>query len=205
MLRLTERAVPQALATQVRYCQEAAEAFSTRDRSSGIGVLVSRRRRRGDQPVVEALVVALEMIVRDKLRDREAEVALTERNELVEAFALDREHESLRKGVQIWAAGRELEALDAGGAEDRAERLGEQRVAVMDQVALVSQESVDAVGQVASDLLDPRIVWVAGVAGQAGNVHAAGLEVDDEPHDVADETAEREDLDGEEVGRRDLV
>src|SRR5438105_397792 len=32
--------------------QEAAEALSTHDRSSGIGVLVSRRRRRGDQPVV---------------------------------------------------------------------------------------------------------------------------------------------------------
>jgi hypothetical protein len=81
--------------------QQATEAFSTRDRSSGIGVLVSRRRRRGDQPVVEALVVALEMIVRDELRDRQAEVALTERNELVEAFALDREHESLRKAFKF--------------------------------------------------------------------------------------------------------
>jgi len=31
------------------------------------------------------------MIVRDELRDRNAEVALTERTELVEAFGLDRE------------------------------------------------------------------------------------------------------------------
>jgi hypothetical protein len=38
------------------------------------------------------------------------------------------------------------EALDAGGAEDRAERLGEQRVAVMDQVALASQKPIDVVG-----------------------------------------------------------
>ena len=41
------------------------------------------------------------------------------------------------------------------------------------------------------------------MAAQTGDVHAAGLEVDDEPDDVADEAAEREDLDGEEVGRRD--
>ena len=107
--------------------QEAAEALSTRDRSRGICVLVSRRRRRSDQPVVEALVVALEMVVRDELRDRKAEMALTERNELVEAFALDREYEALRKGVQIGAACWELEALDTCGAEDRAEPLGEQR------------------------------------------------------------------------------
>src|SRR5215813_9234741 len=41
------------------------------------------------------------------------------------------------------------------------------------------------------------------MADHTGDVHAAGLEVNDEPDDVADETAEREDLDGEEVGRRD--
>ena len=40
------------------------------------------------------------------------------------------------------------------------------------------------------------------MADQTGDMHAAGLEVDDEPDDVADEAAEREDLDGEEVGRR---
>jgi hypothetical protein len=111
--------------------QDAAEAFAARDRCSGIDVLVGRRRDRGEQPVVEALVVALEMVVLDELRDRDADVALTERNELVEALRLDGEHEAFRDGVQVGASGRELEALDAGGAEDRAERVGEQRVAVM--------------------------------------------------------------------------
>jgi hypothetical protein len=45
---------------------------------------------------------------------------------------------------------------------------------------------------VARDLLDPRVVRMAG---QTGDVHTAGLEVDNEPDDVADETAKREDLD----------
>src|SRR5215468_11383357 len=70
----------------------------------------------------------------------------------------------------------------------------------MNQVALASQEPIDAIGQVARDLLDPSVVRMAD---QTGDVHAAGLEVDDEPDDVADEAAEREDLDGEEVGRGD--
>src|SRR6185436_12080346 len=37
----------------------------------------------------------------------------------------------------------------------------------------------------------------------AGDVDAARFEVDHEQHEVADETGEREDLDGEEVGRCD--
>ena len=36
----------------------------------------------GDQPVVEALVVALEMVVLDELRDGKAEVTFTERKSL---------------------------------------------------------------------------------------------------------------------------
>ena len=35
--------------------------------------------------------------MRDKLRDREAEVALAERNELVQALFLNREYEALGK------------------------------------------------------------------------------------------------------------
>ncbi|HEX3483392.1 MAG TPA: hypothetical protein VHT91_50625 [Kofleriaceae bacterium] len=38
----------------------------------------------------------------------------------------------------------------------------------MDQVALASQEPVDPIGQVARDLLDPRVVRMAG---QTGDVH----------------------------------
>src|SRR5262245_15133012 len=125
---------------------------------------------------------------------------LTEGNELVEALGFEREHEAFRHGIQIRALRRQLEALGARGSEDRAKRRGEQRVAVMNQVALAAQEPVDAVGQVARDLLNPRVVRIAD---QTGDVHAARLEVDDEPDNVADETAERENLDGEEVGRGD--
>ncbi len=58
--------------------QQAIEAFATRDGRSWSGVVGDRRGQRGDQPVVEALVVTLAMVVLDELRDRKPEVALTE-------------------------------------------------------------------------------------------------------------------------------
>jgi hypothetical protein len=58
--------------------QDAAEVFSTRDRRNRIGILVGGSGGRGDQPIVEALMVALEMVMLDELRDREEKVALTE-------------------------------------------------------------------------------------------------------------------------------
>jgi hypothetical protein len=61
--------------------QEAAEPLPALDRCNRIGVVVGRRDDRAEQPIVEALVIALEMVVRDELRDREAEVALAKRNE----------------------------------------------------------------------------------------------------------------------------
>ena len=172
--------------------QDAAEARATCDRCGRIVVLVGRRRNRGDQPVVEALVVALEVIVLDELGDREAEVALAEGNELVEALGLDGEHEAFRERVQVWTSSGELEALDTCSAENRVERVGEQRVAVVKQVALALQKAVDVVDEVARDLLEPCAVRFAD---HAGDLNAATLEVDHEQDDVSDETAKREDLD----------
>ena len=53
-------------------------------------------------------MVALEMIVLDELRDRDVEVALSERNVLVEALGLDREHEAFSHGIQVGVCGGSL-------------------------------------------------------------------------------------------------
>jgi hypothetical protein len=55
--------------------QDAAETFATRNRRSRIGVLVGCHRDRRDQPIVQSLVIAFEVVVLDELRDREAKVA----------------------------------------------------------------------------------------------------------------------------------
>ena len=62
------------------------------------------RGRPRDQPIVESLVIPFEMIVRDKLDDRASEVLLPQRNHAIQAFLLDRPHESL--GVRIRVGGR---------------------------------------------------------------------------------------------------
>jgi hypothetical protein len=79
---------------------------------------------------------------------------------------------------------RELEARDACSAENRAERVREQRVAVVKHVALALEKAVDVVDEVARDSLDPGAVRLAD---HAGDVDAARFEVDHEQHDVADD------------------
>jgi hypothetical protein len=61
--------------------QDATESFATRDRCSGSDVLVGRAATAGAIGC-RRLVVALEMVVVDKFRDRNTEVEFTERSEL---------------------------------------------------------------------------------------------------------------------------
>ncbi len=74
--------------------------------------------------------------------------------------------------------GGQLEAVHASRAEELPELVSEQRVAIVDEVALAPEEPIDVVGEVAGDLLHPE-------------------------NEVADQATEREHLDGEEVRRRD--
>ena len=57
---------------------------------------------------------------------------------------------------------------------------GEQRVAIMNQVALAIQDSVDGIGQIPADLAHPQAV---GSGRDAGNLHLARRQLDEEQHD----------------------
>src|SRR6266542_4360724 len=85
-------------------------------------------------------------------------------------------------------------------AEELPELVGEQGVAIVDEVALAHEEPIDVVGEVAGDLLHPGAVRLAD---DACDLDASRLDVDDEENEVADQATEREHLDGEEVRRRD--
>ena len=75
-------------------------------------------------------------------------------------------------------------ALHADRLEEVAEVLGEQRVAVVHEVALPGHEAIDAVREVSRDLLHPGAVRLAH---DAGDLDAARLDVDDEEDEVANE------------------
>ena len=77
---------------------------------------------------------------------------LTEDHQSIEAFRLDPENESLRVGIQIRAPRRESHRLDAGLLEQLPEVLRIQRIPVVDQEPLVTQEPAEVVDQVPRQL-----------------------------------------------------
>ena len=88
-----------------------------------------------DEAIVDPLVIALAVVVRDVLAHRSPKVRFTNRNDLCQALGLDRSHESLRVRVQIGAPAREPYRMDTGALERCPKQLCEQRIAVVDQVA----------------------------------------------------------------------
>jgi hypothetical protein len=173
---------------------QAAEAFSPRHRRA----VVRGCGRRRDQPVLKPLVVALEVIVLDELADGETEVPFTERDQLVQAVALDGQHEPLGEGVEVRAVRRQLQASDASRAKDVRELLREERVSVVDQKPLAGQEAIDPISQIARHLLHPSAMRLPH---DAADLHSSGFDVDDEEHKGANEARERQHLHGEEVDR----
>ncbi len=89
-------------------------------------------------------MVALPVVVLDVLLDRIPKVPLAQWNHLVEALRFDREYESFGVGIQIRTSRRQSQGLYAATAQDAAEALGEQRVAVENEVTFAEQETVEA-------------------------------------------------------------
>jgi hypothetical protein len=96
-----------------------------------LNAVVARRlgRSRRDQLIVQALMVALMMIVLDEFVDSSPERPFTDENHPVQTGFLDRPDEPLRERVEIRRTGRQADHLHAGGGERLAERQGEQRIA----------------------------------------------------------------------------
>jgi hypothetical protein len=76
----------------------------------------------------------------------------------------------------------------------------EQRVSVHDEVALAKAKALDRVGQVASHLQHPRFVRLVN---NTRELDATTRQVDDEESMKADQSRERNGLNGEEVHGRD--
>jgi hypothetical protein len=102
-----------------------------------------------DELVAERLVIAFGLIVRDVLVDDLTQVAFAERDDASQALAANRAHEALGVGVQVWGSRRQPHTLDAARCEQRAESVSEQRVAIHDEVAMLEQEAINGVSQVA--------------------------------------------------------
>jgi hypothetical protein len=126
--------------------QQAAESFA-----AGEGrVVVSRRRQRCEQFAVDALMVALEVVVLDEFSDGALKMSLNEQH-FVQALALDRQHEPLGVRVQVRTVRRQLDVFDARAAEYLAELMREERIAIVDVPAgsiALTWNAADAIIQV---------------------------------------------------------
>jgi hypothetical protein len=148
-----------------------------------------RWRRTCDESIAEALVVSLEKEMLDILRDDISEVPLAERHDSVETLDSNRTDKPFSVGIQIRATRRELDALHASGFQNLGKPLGEQRIAVMNQIADTAEKPIDRVSEMASNLFGP-----------ADMRHASRGQLDDKHHPIAHDAESREHFDGEEVG-----
>jgi hypothetical protein len=88
------------------------------------------------------------MIVRHVLQDRPAEMPLAKRHHSLQTLALDREHKSLRKGIQIRTPCRQTHYLHAASLYDPPKRPGAERITVHEQIPLPYEEAIDRVDQI---------------------------------------------------------
>src|ERR1700723_2160086 len=176
---------------EVDQASEPLPSFDAADRGDRIGG------REGDD-VAEALMVALGVVVLHKLAQHGAQMTLAERDDMPEALLLDRSNEPLGVSVEVRAVRRKAQQVHPRRLQGGPEVRGVEGIAIDDEVPEARQRTGRGVGEVAGDLRHPSAV---GHAGDAGDVNASGLEVDDERHEVAHETPARERLDAEEVRR----
>jgi hypothetical protein len=92
--------------------------------------------------------------------------------------------------------------LDAGLCQQAGELAREQRIPIMDEIAVCFQEAVLAVGDVAGDLLHPQAVWRFG---DSADLHAPGSDLDKEEDHEALQAVLRPDFDCEEISGDNLV
>ena len=145
-------------------------------------------------------MIALRVVVLDVLTDQLSKVTFADRNDLCQAFRLDRSNESLGVGIQIRAAARELHRTHPRALERLSERPREERIAVVNEVAAVKKEAVLAVREIPSDLGHPSAVRRIG---DPSDLDLARLQIDHEESEESNETSPRDHFDGEEVGGGD--
>src|SRR5258708_19839374 len=111
-------------------------------------------------------------------------------------FAFYGAHPSLREGIQIRAAWRELQALHTSCGQARAEFSAELGIAVVEHIAMAEQISRFVVHCVASHLGHPLL---RGMTRDASQAYAPGLQMQEDQNVVRPQAPPRQALDREAV------
>ena len=118
--------------------KHAAESFT----ALNLAIRVADILRGIDELIVEALVVALFVIMVHERGSRSKERTLVKENHLLEALAFDRAHKSLAVSIQIRAARRQPQGLGAAITQHRSEGVTEFAIPIHDDEPLASENTI---------------------------------------------------------------
>lgn len=116
----------------------------------------------------------------DELRDEMVEMILAERNEMVEAFGLDRLHKSFDPGIQVGRTNRQLFALNSRVLQGCPELGREFCVAIVDQLSRSMLAAFGLLDELPGPFGHPLR---AGVAGALGDDDFSGFQVHEDQHE----------------------
>jgi hypothetical protein len=132
--------------------------------------------------------------------DGVSQVPLTDWDDAIEALTLDRSYKPLRIRIQVRTPWREFDGAHSMRLEHINYGLGEERISVMDQVLVVTQESIEPVELAAQRVAYPLAVRLIT---DTRDLDAASSEINHKEHMEPGEPFPCPNLDGEEVHRGD--
>ena len=115
--------------------------------------LASNRHLWLNQLIAKTLMIPLGMIMRQILRQHNAQRLLTQDDHLMKYFLPDRTHKPLTVGIEIQTPWGQDDWLDAAGAQYPVKAMHQFFISVVDQLSCAQQEPIEGIGQLAGTLL----------------------------------------------------
>jgi len=137
------------------------------------------------------------VVVAEVLDEQRLEMSSRDDEEVIEALLADGPHEPLGESVRPRRGDRGSKGLNPDGGKHRVESCGELGVAIADEEAEVTPGVLEVGRKVAGHLGHPGTV---GVGGDTEQVHPSSVDLNYEEHV---EAAQRDRVDGQEVGSQD--
>ena len=127
------------------------------------------------------------VIVRDVLTNSCSKRIFAKEDHSFQAVFLDRADKPLRICIQVGRTWWKLHRVDSGLVEEADKLLRVERIAVMNQISILLQEAILAIGDVASDLSHPESICASR---DSAKLYASRRQLDEkEDHEALESTS----------------